>query len=65
MPDDSAPPSPCINVCVLDADGLCRGCLRTLDEIARWMSMSAAEQRQVIAELNERRLRRSNPEGEL
>jgi len=65
MPDDSAPPSPCINVCVLDADGLCRGCLRTLDEIARWMSMSAAEQRQVIAELNERRQRRSNPEGEL
>jgi predicted Fe-S protein YdhL (DUF1289 family) len=34
-------PSPCISVCRIDpASGLCEGCLRTLDEIARWGSMN-------------------------
>lgn len=29
--------SPCINICRMNADtGLCEGCLRNLDEIARW-----------------------------
>ena len=45
------PVSPCINVCVLDAERTCAGCRRTLDEIARWGSMSASEQWQVIARL--------------
>jgi predicted Fe-S protein YdhL (DUF1289 family) len=41
-------PSPCINVCTLDeVRGLCRGCLRTLDEIARWSSMSEHDKLQV------------------
>ena len=30
--------SPCISVCEMDrGDGLCRGCFRTLDEIAAWI----------------------------
>jgi len=47
----AAPTSPCINVCVLDQQRTCTGCYRTLDEIARWGSMSAAEQWVVIARL--------------
>ncbi len=47
----SGPVSPCMNVCVLDADRCCTGCRRTLDEIARWGRMSAAEQWAVIARL--------------
>jgi len=31
------------------------GCLRTGDEIGRWMSMSPAEQWQLLAKLAERR----------
>jgi len=31
------------------------GCLRTGEEIGRWLSMSAAEQWQLLAELAERR----------
>jgi predicted Fe-S protein YdhL (DUF1289 family) len=46
-----APTSPCLNICVLDAARTCVGCGRTLDEIARWGRMSAAEQWQVIARL--------------
>jgi uncharacterized protein len=49
------PPSPCINVCSLGAHGFCVGCLRTGEEIARWMAMSAAEQWQLLAQLAERR----------
>jgi predicted Fe-S protein YdhL (DUF1289 family) len=31
--------------------GLCLGCARTLDEIARWAQMSDAERDRVMAEL--------------
>jgi predicted Fe-S protein YdhL (DUF1289 family) len=40
-----------MNVCVLDAERTCTGCRRTLDEIARWGRMSAAEQWAVVARL--------------
>jgi predicted Fe-S protein YdhL (DUF1289 family) len=48
-----------MSVCVLAADGFCSGCLRTLDEIARWAVMSADDQWQVIERL-ERRLAQRN-----
>ena len=35
--------SPCIGICRMGADGLCQGCLRTTDEIARWMYLSDEE----------------------
>ena len=39
-------PSPCISVCVMDADGvLCTGCFRTLDEIAAWGMLDADAKR--------------------
>jgi len=53
--DPAAPPSPCINVCVLDGTGHCIGCLRTGDEIARWRDMNAREQWSLIEQLAERR----------
>jgi len=47
--------SPCINVCTYDPEaGLCRGCGRTLEEIAGWLSMSDEERRRIMAELPER-----------
>jgi len=49
------PPSPCINVCTLDGRGLCIGCLRTVEEIGRWIMLSADEQWQLLAELERRR----------
>lgn len=36
------PLSPCTGVCRLDSRGLCMGCLRTGDEIARWSMMDDA-----------------------
>jgi hypothetical protein len=47
--------SPCIKVCEMDAaSGLCIGCGRTLDEIARWGSMSDAGRSAIMAELPQR-----------
>lgn len=44
--------SPCINICVMDeARGTCRGCGRTLDQIARWSSMDDAEREAIMTEL--------------
>lgn len=53
--------SPCVKVCVVHPqERLCVGCLRSLDEIARWSRMSPEERRAVMAELPDRapRLRR-------
>jgi uncharacterized protein len=42
--------SPCVAVCVLEArTGWCRGCWRTLGEIAGWPAMSEAEKERVLA----------------
>jgi uncharacterized protein len=44
--------SPCVKVCRMDPQrGLCLGCARTLDEIARWASMSDAERERIMTEL--------------
>lgn len=48
--------TPCIQVCTMDAaSGLCVGCGRTLDEIARWGAMNEAERRAIMALLPARR----------
>jgi len=47
-------PSPCINICRLDARGLCVGCRRTLNEIAEWPRASEARRREIVAELARR-----------
>ncbi|HLW05628.1 MAG TPA: DUF1289 domain-containing protein [Azoarcus sp.] len=50
-----APASPCSGVCRVDgARGWCVGCLRTLDEIARWSGMSGTERWHVMAEIAQR-----------
>jgi uncharacterized protein len=48
--------SPCNDVCRIDEhSGRCLGCCRTLDEIARWSTMSDARKRAVLDALPERR----------
>ena len=55
MTPQSGVRSPCINLCEIDAGtGWCRGCHRTLREIAHWTSLSDAEKRGILAQLEER-----------
>jgi predicted Fe-S protein YdhL (DUF1289 family) len=49
----SGPVSPCINVCVLDERNCCKGCRRSVTEIARWGRMGADEQWAVIARIEQ------------
>ena len=54
--------SPCVDICEIDhGSGLCRGCGRTIAEIANWASMSGAERRRIMSELAARRA--ALPEG--
>jgi hypothetical protein len=46
-------------VCVLDAQNLCVGCLRTLDEIAGWEAMSRTERIAVLGRVERRAAARS------
>jgi len=50
--------TPCVNICLLDAAaGLCAGCGRTMEEIARWSALSDAERRAIMAALPARKER--------
>jgi predicted Fe-S protein YdhL (DUF1289 family) len=56
--DERSPVSPCVGICLVDpATRQCRGCLRTVDEIARWYEASTAEKRELLAILAVRRAR--------
>lgn len=47
--------SPCNKVCTIDVrSGFCTGCARTIDEIARWGTMSDGERARIMAELSAR-----------
>jgi hypothetical protein len=47
---EAAPFSPCIGICLIDpATRRCRGCLRTIDEIATWYEANADEKREILA----------------
>jgi predicted Fe-S protein YdhL (DUF1289 family) len=47
--------TPCVKVCTIDPERrLCRGCLRSVDEIAAWWDYSDAERRAIMARLPER-----------
>ena len=43
--------TPCIGICRLDALGLCLGCRRNGEEIARWRDMGDDERRRWIDEI--------------
>ncbi|MBB4304098.1 hypothetical protein GGD81_003153 [Rhodobium orientis] len=52
-----AVPSPCMNICRIDAaSGFCEGCGRTIEEIARWSSYSDKEKRTVLEALENREI---------
>jgi len=54
----AAAQSPCINVCRLDARGLCIGCRRTIEEISEWPAANEARRREILRVLA---LRTSQP----
>jgi hypothetical protein len=54
--DERPPASPCLGICLMDpATRQCRGCLRTVEEIARWYEASTAEKHALLETLSVRR----------
>lgn len=52
----ASPVSPCVGICLMDpATRTCRGCLRTIEEIAGWYAASSAEKAAIVARLAARR----------
>ena len=48
--------SPCINICKMDsASGLCRGCLRTIDEITLWSRADESARSDILVAVAKRR----------
>jgi predicted Fe-S protein YdhL (DUF1289 family) len=58
----SAVRSPCIDICRLDAQGLCIGCRRTLGEIAEWSKAGDARRREILSGLELRKAAAQSPE---
>ncbi|HZK89583.1 MAG TPA: DUF1289 domain-containing protein [Stellaceae bacterium] len=55
--EERSPVSPCLGICLMDpASRQCRGCLRTVEEIARWYEATPAEKREMLAALACRRV---------
>lgn len=58
--------SPCVKICTLDARSrMCLGCGRSIDEIARWTALSAAERSRVMGELPARIAMQKSTQAEI
>jgi predicted Fe-S protein YdhL (DUF1289 family) len=45
---EAAVPSPCVDVCRLDAQGVCVGCRRTVGEITEWSRATEERRREIL-----------------
>ncbi|MDX1496287.1 MAG: DUF1289 domain-containing protein [Salinisphaeraceae bacterium] len=56
MKSDKSPTveSPCVQVCELNAQDVCVGCGRSLDEIGQWLTASELEKRHILVKATNR-----------
>ena len=53
---EPSPVSPCLGICLMDPrTRMCRGCLRTIEEIRDWYEAGAADKRLILKGLAARR----------
>lgn len=56
--------SPCIKICVIHPEErLCVGCYRSIEEIARWSTLSPSERRAIVDDLPARKPRLAQRRG--
>jgi predicted Fe-S protein YdhL (DUF1289 family) len=49
-------PSPCISICAMDeVTGFCKGCYRTIEEVASWLYYTDEQKTQVLENLRQRK----------
>jgi predicted Fe-S protein YdhL (DUF1289 family) len=54
---DAPVASPCVDICRLDAQGLCVGCRRTIEEISEWSRAGEARRREILRDIARREAR--------
>ncbi len=47
--------SPCIDKCVINKEGYCTGCFRSIREISEWAAMTNQERQKIMSQLEERK----------
>ena len=52
--------SPCVQICELGLDDICRGCFRSRDEIGVWAQSNDSQKQSIVATARLRRVARSN-----
>ncbi len=58
MNKNSPVQSPCIKICELDSQtNICKGCLRTMNEISNWVFLTESEKLKIVEKLPKRRFR--------
>lgn len=58
-------PSPCVSVCRMEAaTALCKGCLRTLEEITAWSRLDDEGKRAIWGQIEQRALAASPVQGD-
>lgn len=63
LPQEFSAESPCIGHCTtVLGDDVCRNCLRTFDEITRWVGMSEEERRAVNRRIALEQWEQSSPQ---
>jgi predicted Fe-S protein YdhL (DUF1289 family) len=55
--------SPCVARCGLNEDDYCMGCYRHIDEIVVWSSASDEQKKQILAQLEARKVQFSDSEN--
>lgn len=60
MTDNAEIPSPCVRNCCLNDDDVCLGCFRSLAEICAWSQADDTARRQILQNIEQRRLRRGS-----
>jgi hypothetical protein len=63
-PPEEDPPSPCVGICIIGADGWCIGCFRTRDDVQEWWIATPAARRAILASCAERQRMEESAERE-
>ncbi len=58
MTDEAEIASPCVRSCCLNDEDVCLGCFRSLAEICAWSQADAMARRQILQNVEQRRLQR-------
>lgn len=48
-------PSPCVAACKLNAEQICTGCYRHIDEVVAWKQVGNARRRQILLQVEQRK----------